>query len=304
MPISGPSTSADASTKDGDAIPVCASADPATRAPGFAVPEGACDCHAHVFDGLSGLVEPRTYTPAPSPFSAYRAMLETLGFDRGVIVQPSVYGTDNRQTLAAVSQGGSSFRAIVVVNQDVVGSELQRLRDQGARGARANLLFLSDARVGNLQQLARSVSEVGWHLQLLADVTQIADLEGVVSQLPVPVVFDHLGHIPATPGVQNPGFQALLRLLGAGRVWVKLSGAYRITGAEIPPYSDVTPFAQALVASNPDQLVWGSDWPHPMIPVPMPNDGDLIDMLPDWSGNEENLQKILVDNPERLYGFD
>ncbi len=287
-----------------DTAPLCAAADPMPRAPAFAAPDGACDCHVRVFGTASKLTKTRTYTPQPSSFASYLAMMRAIGVGPRVIVQPSVYGTDNRETLKAVARGGKSFRAVVVVNQDVGRDELQRLHAQGARGARVNVLFKSDARTENLQQLARALADFGWHLQMLANIAEIANLVDFVDALAVPVVFDHLGHGPAALGVEHPGIQALLRLIVDGRAWVKLSGAYRITSQPHPPYSDVAPLARALVAANPDRLVWGSDWPHAMMPVPVPNDGDLFDLLPDWAGNAANLRKILVENPEELYGFD
>ncbi|MGI9393225.1 MAG: amidohydrolase family protein [Boseongicola sp.] len=286
-----------------DKAPPCAPADYSPHIPGFAVPVGSCDCHAHIFGTASALVKNRAYTPPEANLSAYQDMLRTTGLSRGVIVQPSVYGTDNRTTLQAVAEGGENFRAIVVVNEDVTQHELQTLHAQGARGARVNALFQSDVSLENLQMLARTLADVNWHMQMLVDVSEFANLESFVRALPIPVVFDHMGHIPASYGSEHPGFQALLRLVGEGQAWAKLLGSYRMTGQRHPPYDDVAPFAEGLVRANPDQLVWASDWPHPHIPTPMPNDGDLLDMLADWVVDTKTRNKILVDNPARLYGF-
>ena len=284
--------------------PICAAADLAPAPPAFKMPLGACDCHAHVFGNPSKLVANRTYTPPDASFENYHHMLETLGLTRGVIVQPSVYGTDNRTTLNAVAEGGADFRAVVVVDEMVSLGELQRLHAQGARGARVNALFQSDARLDDLQKLARTLADADWHMQILTDVSEISELERFVRSLPVPVVFDHIGHVPAHLGVEDPGFQSLLRLVGDGSAWVKLSGSYRMTTQDHPPFSDVSPFAQALIKANPDRLVWASDWPHPHIPTPMPNDGHLLDLLNAWAPDDAIRNQILVDNPAHLYGFD
>ena len=284
--------------------PLCAAADAAPQAPRFTPPPGACDCHSHIFGPASQLVANRLYTPPDASLESYLHLLNALGLSRSVIVQPSVYGTDNRATLAAVAEAGQNFRAVVVVDDHISLAELHALHQQGARGARVNALFPSDAQLENLHRLARTLADTAWHLQILTDVSTFPDLEVLVNSLPVPVVFDHMGHIPAQLGVNHPGFQALLRLVGEGRAWAKLSGAYRITAQDHPPYTDVAPFAQALIRANPEQLVWASDWPHPHIRPPMPNDGHLLDMLADWVPDTVTRGRILVDNPARLYGFD
>lgn len=287
-------------------IPVCETFDPAPRPARFTPPPGACDCHAHVFGPLVRypVVAERSYTPAMASLDEYQHMLATLGLQRGVIVQPSVYGTDNRATLDAVAEGGENFRAVVVVDDSVSATELRAMHAPGARGARVNVLFASDARRDNLKTLASKLADVGWHLQMLIDVSKFPDLYDFVTGLPVPAVFDHFGHMPAELGLENSGFQDMVRLLDEGRCWVKLSGAYRFTAEQRPPYSDIAPFAQTLIATNPDRLVWATDWPHPQIPTPMPNDGALLDMLADWAPDEALRNRILVDNPARLYGFE
>ncbi len=287
-----------------NAAPMCVAADPRPLNPTFAVPAGGCDCHAHVFGSSSRLVPHRAYTPPDAGFDEYLHLLQILGLTRGVIVQPSVYGTDNRATLAAVEEGGPNFRAVVVVDEDIGSSELRKLHEQGARGARANALFQSNARLNDLQKLAHTLADVGWHLQLLVDVSNFEDLTQFVRKLPVPVVFDHFGHMPVQLGVNHPGFQAMLGLVSDGLAWVKLSGSYRITAQDHPPYSDVAPFAQALIRANPDQLVWASDWPHPQISRSMPNGGPLLDMLADWAPDKSLRSKILITNPAHLYGFE
>lgn len=288
--------------------PLCAPFDPAPRAPRFAAPIGACDCHAHVIGPLHRypLVPTRSYTPVDAPLAAWQHMLRVLGLTRGVIIQPSFYGTDNRATLDAVAMAGPEFRAVVVTDSDVSRTVLDVMHKAGARGVRINLLFAGGADIADLRSYAQRLADRGWHLQFLADVSRLMpETWEVLDNLPCDLVFDHMGHMPATKGVDAPGFQSLLRLLESGRTWVKLSGAYRITAMNRPPYGDTAVLARALIAARPDRMIWGSDWPHPAIGVAMPQDGALLDMLFDWANGDETLiRRILVDNPARLYGFD
>ena len=280
--------------------PLCAPPDPNPRAPRNAIPSGACDCHFHIFDAPSQQVAERGYTAPDATSLDYQHLQATLGLERGVIIQPSIYGTDNRTTLA-MSDGDGRMRAVVVVDDSATQDGLEAMSRQGAVGMRANLLFPSGAQTSDLHRLTRTLADVRWHLQILADVSTFQDLERFAADIPVPIVFDHMGHVSATKGVNEPGFQSLLRQLDSGRHWVKLSGAYRVTAGD-PCYADVADMARTLVATNPDRLVWGSDWPHPAISGPMPNDGDLLDFLFEWA-DTETAHKILVRNPETLYGF-
>ncbi len=286
------------------AIPVCAGADPHPGAPRFKVPPGACDCHAHILgpETLYPYTPHRSYTPPEASLASYQHMLAVLSLDRAVIVQPSVYGTDNRATLDAVAQGGENFRAVVVVDETVDAGKLKRMHETGARGIRINLLFKSGITISDVRNLASKIAPLGWHLQMLVDVSQFPDLD-TLADLPVDVVFDHMGHMPASLGVNHPGFVKMLSMLEKGRAWVKVSGAYRITGQKAPPYTDTAVYAKKIIETNPDRVVWATDWPHPCINVPMPNDGNLLDLLADWAPDEKTLTKILVENPARLYGF-
>ena len=287
-----------------DTPPLCAAPDPSPRAPQVTVPDGATDCHFHIFDGPSPQIAERSYTAPPAPLDAFRHLHTTLRISRSVIVQPSVYGTDNRTTLAACDST-PQMRAIVVVDEDTPPSTLAAYRKRGAVGCRVNMLFGSNARIDSLCSLARHIADQGWHLQILGDVSALGDRMDEFASLPVPVVFDHFGHLQAIRGINDPGFRRLLRLLGSGAAWVKLSGAYRLGPAGAQTHRAVADRAAALIAANPDQLGWGSDWPHPAIPQQdMPNDGDLLDALAGWAPDAALRRRILVDNPARLYGFD
>ena len=255
---------------------LCAPPLPVTAQPKHALPTGACDCHFHIFDGPSVQVTNRSYTAPPASLAAYRQVQETLGVQRSVIVQPSVYGADNRTTVE-VCKSDPHMRAVVVVDEHVSDQELRGFAEVGVVGCRVNMLFSSGVNSGTLEQLARRIADFDWHIQILADISQLEGLKDVAARLPVPVMFDHMGHMPADFGVSHPAFQQFLRLLADGRIWVKLSGAYRVTTRQGRIYDDVGDIVSALVSANPDQLVWGSDWPHPQIPVPMPDDTDYAE---------------------------
>lgn len=287
--------------------PVCAEPDRHPRAPGFTIPAGAVDCHAHVFapDGRSALDSGRSYSPSVATIEQYDFLHRALGIERGVVVQPSVYGSDNRTTLDVVQDSSHRLRGIVVVDQDVTAEELLAFHSQGARGVRVNMLFGSSVRSDNIKQLAITIREAvpDWHLQLLTDISQWQNLFETVSACAIPVVFDHMGHMSEGLNLHNPGFQDMLRLLGSGQCWVKLSAPYRFSKHQQAPYHDVDELASLLVAENPERLLWGSDWPHPSFNGEMPNDGALLDELLRWVPDEKTRQTILVDNPERLYDF-
>ena len=276
------------------------------RPPRNALPPGATDCHAHVFGPAArwAYADTRGYTPPDCLLADYRHMLATLGCERAVLVQPSVYGTDNRAHLEALAEAGPAFRMVAGVHPDVPLAELERMHAAGVRGVRFNIVTKGGQSIEGLERMAQRLAELGWHIQLYVQTETLAQLEGKLAALPVPVVIDHMGHITTDSGLEHPGFQALLRLLRGGNAWVKLSGAYRISRRQTAPFADVVPYARALIEAGPERCVWGSDWPHPMVnDRPMPNDGDLADIVFDWAPDAAQRRRILVDNPARLYGF-
>jgi len=269
----------------------------------FAMPPGACDTHAHVIgDGVRHpYVDGRSYTPPPAPEEAYLAMLRGVGAQRGVLVQVSVHGTDNRYMLEVLQRHPDQLRGVAVVSSQVSDRELETLHAAGVRGARLNVLFGGGVGFDELESLAHRIAELGWHLQFLMDVRHLPDLMPRMQRLPVPCVFDHMGHMPVSEGLSHPGFQALLHGVKHNGWWAKLSGAYRISD-QFDTYDDVTPWAQALIEAAPDRMVWGSDWPHVAIPR-MPDTGTLRNLLPKWAPDAEMRRRILVDNPQKLYDF-
>jgi len=270
----------------------------------FNVPTGACDTHAHVVATSPSypMVEDRSYTPPPAPEEKYLAMLAATGMSRGVLVQISVYGTDNRYLLDVLSRHPDTLRGVAVVTADISDRELQEMHASGIRGVRINVLFGGGTGFEAMEKLAARIAPLGWHLQFLLDVRQLPELMPRMKKLPCPCVVDHMGHMPISMGIDHPGNQALLHLVQEHGWWVKLSGAYRISDSWREDYRDVTPLAQKLIAAAPNRMLWGSDWPHVSLSH-MPDTGQLRNLLAVWAPDEEIRRRILVDNPAYLYGF-
>jgi predicted TIM-barrel fold metal-dependent hydrolase len=272
-------------------------------APHTRAPEGATDCHFHIFGPYNRfpLSAGRSYSPVEASLGEYRQMAGVLGLGRQVVVQPSVYGTDNRCTLDAVAQFGLDQARAIVVVEDVTDGELQAMHRKGARGIRCNAVNANGMGMEKIQALAGQIAPLGWHLQLYIAGERLPSLLDTLLALPTPVVIDHMGQMPPGESLDGPAFQALLRLLSSGKGWVKLC-AYRSSGG--PPYADMAAQARAMIAAAPDRCVWGTDWPHPNLEGrAMPDDGMLLDCLTEWAGDAATLRRILVDNPARLYGF-
>jgi predicted TIM-barrel fold metal-dependent hydrolase len=291
-----------------DPAPPCAAHDPNPRAPKLAMPPLACDTHAHVCGPASRYPYwlQRIYTPPDALPAQYRHLLATLGVTRSVLVQPSVYGSDNRAMLDALAADPVNQRAVAVVEPDIGFAELERMHALGVRGVRCNIVDIKEGKgrlpLDMLRALAAKVQPLGWHLEFLMHVDEFPDLDPALDGFPVDVVFGHLGYMKTSLGVDAPGYQAFLRLLKSGRAWAKLTGPYRISSGALP-YADVVPYAHTLIDAAPDRIVWGTDWPHVTMKGAMPNDGDLCDLLLDWVPDERLRHRVLVDNPAKLYGF-
>jgi len=286
------------------AAPTIPGPEPHTRKPGLAFPRGTCDCHAHVFGPQERFpyAASRGYTPPDAPTADYVRMLRTIGCERAVLVQPSVYGTDNRCLVQALDSGAFEFRGVAVIDDATGDDELEAMHRAGVRGVRLNLATRgSTVDLGAAPRIAARIAALGWHLQFYLDVRRLPDVDRELTRLPVDIVIDHFGHVAAADGVEAPGFQTLLRLARHERCWFKLIGPYRISSRP-PRFADTVPLARALVAAAPDRCVWGTDWPHPNTAY-MPNDGDLADLVADWLPDEALRTRVLRDNPARLYGF-
>lgn len=282
----------------------CPGPDPHPRGPSrFTVPRGAVDAHAHVI-GLPPehpFVPARSYTPPAATPEAYLAMLDATGMTYGVLVQVSVHGTDNRLMVETLRANRARLRGIAVIPPGLPERDLAALQEAGVVGLRLNVLYGGGIGFEALETYGALAREMGWHLQFLVDARHLPPLAPRFARLPVPFVVDHMGHMPTRAGVGDAGFRTLVALVRDG-AWVKLSGAYRLTGEDLP-YRDTIPFARALHDAAPERCVWGSDWPHVAQWQPMPNPGDLLDLLTDWVPDEAARRRVLVDNPARLYGF-
>ena len=280
---------------------------PARQSPpaGFALPAGAVDAHAHVIGGPPAWpwVEGRAYTPPPAPAAAYLAMLDAVGLAHGVLVQVSVHGLDNRLLLETLAAHPGRLRGVVAPALGLADGAYQAMRDAGTVGVRLNTLSgPGGCRLDQLADYSALARDWGWHLQFLLDARALPPIRRAIDRLEVPVVIDHMGHLPTTEGVDAAGFAELLSLVRDG-AWVKLSGAYRLSAEPGPPYADTDDFAGALVDAAPGRCVWGSDWPHVDLHRSMPTVGELLDTLARWVPDAAARDRILVDNPRRLYGF-
>src|SRR4029450_6488874 len=291
-------------------IPACLPPRPVSR-PKVPLPPDACDTHAHVFGPSDRFpdADDRSYTPPDAPLEKYLGMLDTLGFARGVLVQGSAHGRDNSAMLDALARQPDRLRAVAVADETVSAVELRRWAALGVRGLRFNHFFRDGQlhyRGGVTLEAARVLGpvmqELGWHLQLWIDVKDLPETIPILQSIGVPVVIDHMGRSDARAGTGTPGFQSLLRLVGDGGCWVKVSGAHRISRAA-PDYPDARPFCEVLVRANPERLVWGGDWPYPRMDDEMPDVGHLLDLFQQWVADEATRRRILVGTPAPLYGF-
>jgi predicted TIM-barrel fold metal-dependent hydrolase len=293
----------------------------AQTAVAFDVPAGACDCHIHIIGDAAKFpfASERVYTPPAASPEMSRSVHRPLHTTRTVVVQPSVYGTDNGCMLDALAQLGQSARGIAVIDDKTTDTALEAMNHAGVRGIRINLETsgVTDPNVGRRRlqtAIERLKAHRGWHIQVYTRPPVIQGIADLVDTSPVPIVFDHFGGAQAALGLSQPGFDVLLRLVKSGKAYVKISGAYRAS-THGPDYADVAPFAKALIAANLDRIVWGTDWPHvdssprpgrkptdvaPPLPI---DDGRLMNQLPVWAPSAAQRRRILVANPARLYGF-
>jgi predicted TIM-barrel fold metal-dependent hydrolase len=284
----------------------------------FAIPEGACDCHVHTFDPQHFPYSPsRPYTPESVSVDELRSLHKALHMDRVIVVQTTVYGTDNSGALDAMKKLGSRARGVAVIDENTPESALDEMDRAGIRGIRLNLETSgqTDPEIGRkrFRAAVERIKTRKWHIQIYARLSLIEGIKDLVAAAPMPVVFDHFGGMQAGLGADQLGFSSLMTLVRTGKAYVKISAPYR-SSTDAPDYPDVAPLARALVASNPQRILWGSDWPHPGIPVPgrsnaeitpffQIDDGRVLNFLPKWVPDAATRKSILVENPAKLYGF-
>jgi D-galactarolactone isomerase len=272
--------------------------------PRLKAPSGACDTHMHIYEARFKVAPTATLKPPVATVPEYLAMRQHIGVSRTVVVQPSAYAADNTCTLEAMAAMGGSARGIAVVEAGVADAELDRLTRAGMRGIRYFMLPGGILPWEGLETMAARVGNFGWHVQLQLDGRQLPEREALLKRLKGTLVIDHNGKFLEPVAVDHPSFKCLLRLLENGRTWVKLSAPYETSKKGPPLYPDVGALAKALVKAAPERCVWASNWPHPSVPAEQrPDDADLLDLLLDWAPDEKTRNKILVDNPAKLYGF-
>jgi predicted TIM-barrel fold metal-dependent hydrolase len=279
---------------DSDAIPFSLGTEP----PRIVVPPGATDCHHHVYDAAAPIA-PGGRPHATATLADHARLMARLGVTRHVLVQPSTYGFDNSLHLAALDQAGERARMVAVVAHDAPLAELRAMAARGVRGARANLISSGLLAPDDVAPLARLLADAGWHLQVFATAQMIAALAPVLRDAPCDVVFDHFALLPLQGWAAHPAWRVVLDRLQAGTGWVKLSSPYALDQAD--PFA-ARDLARALVAAAPERMLWGTNWPHPNA-TSTPDDAALLDALAEWAPDAATRQRILVENPARLYGF-
>lgn len=279
-----------------------------TSPPHVPTPPGACDAHFHVIGPRERFpfAEGRAFTPADAPLEALLRMHDTLGFSRGVVVQCNPHGTDNRALLDALQRQPRRLRGVAIVDPEIRNDELQRMAEAGVRALRFHHMpgagGFSPQDMHAFAKLATVMADLGLHAQFMMDANALDSAMPFFQNWKPPVVIDHMGNIDAAAGIAQPAVRHMCRLLAEGRIWVKVSAAYRISAA-YPDYPDARAIHEELLRANPDHILWGSDWPHTRIEHNMPGDGHLLDLFNAWTPDPWLRQKILVDNPARLYGF-
>jgi len=289
-------------------IPTCRPPDPDIRRPQYRPPAGSCDAHCHIFGpGDRYPYAPgRTYTPPDAPLARFREVQSILGLERAVLVNASCHGTDNTVIADAIAQSGGRYRGVANADGSFTGRLFEELHGAGFRGVRFNFVKhlggMPDS--GEFHRVIERIRPLGWHVDLHFDAADLPGHADLLRRLSVPFILDHMGRVPTRAGLGQEPFRQLLDLArSTPTCWVKISGAERIS-SDGPPFTDAAPFAQALLAAAPDRILWGTDWPHPNIARHMPNDGDLVDLVPLFAPDPALRRRILVDNPQRLYGFD
>jgi 2-pyrone-4,6-dicarboxylate lactonase len=280
--------------------------DPDTKRPKFRLPPLACDAHCHIFGPHAKYpyAADRPYTPPDAPLEDFRALHARLGVGRAVIVNASVHGTDNRVALDAIAASGGIYRAVANIDDTITERDLHMLDEGGFRGCRFNFVRhlggVPDQRV--FDRVIDMIAPLGWHVDLHFDAIDLPKYADMLARLPLPYTVDHMGRVKAADGLDQLPVRTLIDLMTRDeKCWVKVCGCERVSSAG-PPFTDAVPFARRIVETAPDRVIWGTDWPHPNVKV-MPNDGDLVDLIPLFAPEAELRDKILVSNPARLFGF-
>jgi len=281
---------------------------PNPRKPTFRLPAGAVDAHCHVFGPSPAFpfAPERKYTPCNAGKGQLFALRDHLGFSRNVIVQATCHGKDNRAMIDACRSAGGMARGIASVGADITDGEIHAMHDAGVRGVRFNFVKrLVDATPREtFLQIADKIRHYGWHIVVYFEAQDLEALEPFLKQLSTKIVVDHMGRPDVSNGLEHPDFQRFIRLMDENEnIWSKVTCPERLSQQD-PPYDDVVPFCSQIVNRFADRVLWGTDWPHPNMKSHMPDDGSLVDFIPKIAPTARLQQKLLVDNPMRLYWSD
>ncbi|MEP6838822.1 MAG: amidohydrolase family protein [Bradyrhizobium sp.] len=287
-------------------IPAIAGPDPNTRTPAFKAPAGAIDTHCHIFGPAAEypFSPTRPYTPPDAPLPMFRALHEKIGVERAVIVNATLHGLDNRVVTDAIAKSAGKYRGIANISDAMSDADLAALDKAGIRGCRFAFLkrLGGVGDMGVFKRLTERAAAIGWHIDIYLEAGTIREFTPILKALPTTYVIDHMGTINAGKSLDDPEFKALLDLQSSDeKCWVKITGLERASAAG-PPFHDSVPFAKRLIENSPDRVIWGTDWPHPNVKI-MPNDGDLVDLVPLYAPDAAIQRKLMVGNPERLFRF-
>ncbi len=287
-----------------DFTPTIPAPDPNTKTPKFKLPHNATDAHCHIFGPAAQYpyAAGRSYTPPDSGLDKFRALQAKLGLTRAVIVNASCYGNDNKVALDAIAASNGAYRAVANIDETFSEKDIQALHEGGIRGCRFNFVKhlggVPDMRV--LQTVVDRIKNFGWSLDVHFDAIDLPEYAPMLAKLPVIYTIDHMGRVQASGGMDQKPFECLINLIKDDeKCWVKVCGSERVSTMGYP-FTDAVPFARKICELAPDRIIWGTDWPHPNVKS-MPNDGDLVDLIPLFAPEPELQQKLLVTNPGRLY---
>ena len=285
----------------------CMPADENPTPPSFEVPENACDAHCHIFGphDIFPYHESSSYHPPDAGKDKLRALHDFLGIKRAVIVQASCHGPDNRAMLDAIADNPKNYRGVCLASREFTEDDFAKLNQQGVKGIRYNFVkHLGGAPdIDEMLETVEKVKPLGWHLVLHVNGEDLITYCDVFVKIDMQIVIDHMGRIPIDKGIDGRAFGILCDFMAMSHWWVKICGAERIS-IKGPPFHDAIPYAQRLIEIAEDRILWGTDYPHPNIKTHMPNDGDLLNLVPLIAKDKKLIRKILVDNPARLYGFE
>lgn len=278
---------------------------PNPSTPNFKPPPGAIDAHCHVFGPGDEFpfAEERKYTPCDAGKDRLWALRDHLGFSRNVLVQATCHGSDNSAVIDAIAHSNGKAKGIGSARPSISDEELETLNAGGLKGLRFNFVkrLVDPIPADRLKELSHRIKSFGWHIVIYFEAQDLEDLFDFIAGMPVPVVIDHMGRPDLNKGVEHPDFKQFLELTQLPHVYTKVTCPERLSVSGPPSYDDFVPFAQAVIEAAPDRVLWGTDWPHPNLKSHMPDDAWLVDMIPRIAPNDDLQQKLLVENPMKLY---